>query len=602
MAYKKCMFVLAILLVFSPLICIAQDAQVRVQVKPPEAYVFLDGVAIGRDNRTLTMTPGKHTIGVYNYGFKPMIKDIDAAAGQNETIQAFLEPDERGAVSGPWGVLQIEGAKNAAVLLNGKTPDFFVGHGDMTNHHIWFKQQLILPVGTYDVNVTERGKELFSGPVTVNRNERVLLYVDQGGKRVVKSWSEGTDMNQQKRFKAGRATTTVAVAPVSGTISAMPTAINCNDTVAISWKTDETLHAYLTVEPYVLPDSQWDLKVKRDLPPSSTEEVPLTGSKQFQPKVSTKYSLRSPGPGGVVLQSVLVPVNPVVQARMRATDEPAHFVRIGDKILAQDSTTFNWTVDNADTITIDEIGNVQANPAKETVGEATFKPSPKLTQTGVVDEKQVFKLNASNVCGGSDVATATVHVVGDTEPNMASVFFPTAYPNLEHPSIGLLHSQEMQLVPIARAFKLYMEHTPDAKLVLIGNADSRSSSASNLNLSRRRANDVRRFLLDMGVPNDRIETQADGSNKLLDAATVKLLEAQNPTPDQIRHISVGATPHGEQGDAERTTNLAYNRRVDIIILPAAVESAKYYPHSADGSAIMRNRGLEPNTLVEAKQW
>jgi hypothetical protein len=589
MSVKKTIFVLAMLLVFGSFVCVAQQAQVRVEVKPPEAYVFLDGVAIGHDNHNLTMMPGKHTIGVYNYGFKPLVKEIDAVEGKNETIQAFLEPDERGQVSGPWGVLQIEGAKKAAVLLNGKTPEFFVGHPDMENHHIWWKHQLILPVGTYDVTVTEHEKELFAGPVTVNKNERVILYVDKGGKQVVKSWSEGTAMKQQQRFKAGIASATVAVAPVSGTVGAAPTAINCNDTVTISWKTDETLHAYLTAEPYLLPDTQWDLKAKIDLPAASTEEVPLTGSKQFQPKVSTKYTLRSPGPGGVVLQSVIVPVNPVVQAKMRASDEPAHFVKIGDKILTQDSTTLSWTVNNADTIAIDEIGSVTAVPAKETVGERSFQPSPKQSTTGAVDEKQVFKLSASNVCGGSDVTTATVHVVGDVEPNIASVFFPTAYPKVEHPTIGLLHSQEMQLVPIARAFKAYMEHTPDAKLVLIGNADPRSSK-SNLDLSRRRAEDVRRFLLDMGVPYDKLEIQAAGSEKPLDAAAIKLLEAQNSTP-----------PDAERAQAESTTELAYNRRVDVVILPAAVESAKTYPHSADGSAVMWNRKAERNQVVEAKQ-
>jgi hypothetical protein len=108
--------------------------------------------------------------------------------------------------------------------------------------------------------------------------------------------------------------------------------------------------------------------------------------------------------------------------------------------------------------------------------------------------------------------------------------------------------------------------------------------------------------LDMGVPNDRIEIQAVGSEKLLDAATVKVLEAQNPTPpNPIHHISDSTLPGEQQAEAESTTDLAYNRRVDIVILPAAVESAKYYPHTADGSGIMWNRKAERNTVVEAGQ-
>jgi hypothetical protein len=594
MSAKYIFFVLAIVLAFSSLPCVAQEgqsqqAQVQVQTEPSQAYIFLDGVSIGKHKATLTMSPGKHTIGIYNYGFKPLVKEIDAKEGMNERIDAILEPDGRGAATGPFGVLQIEGAPHAAVLLNGKNPEFFVGHGDLFNNHLWFHQQLFLPVGTYDVIVTEQGKDLFAGPVTVNRNERVMLYVDQNGKQVVKSWSEGTNMKSRERFKAGKGTATVAVAPVSGTLGAMPTAINCNDTVSISWKTDETLHAYLTAEPYVLPNSQWDLKVTRDLPPGGTEEVPLTGSKQFQPKVTTKYTLRSPGPGGVVLQSVIVPVNPVVQARMSAADDPVHYVRIGDKTLTQGSTKFNWTVNNADAITIDEIGSVEAIPAKQTVGERSYSPTPKQTKTGLVDEKQVFKLSASNVCGGSDSTTAAVHIVGDVEPNIASVFFPTAYPKSKYFTIGLLHSQQMRLVPIANAFKIYMEHTPDAKLVLIGNADPRPSR-TNLQLSQRRAELVKAFLLDMGVPSDKIEIQAMGSKQLLDANTVNELEAKNPTP-----------PNAERAKAERTTDLAYNRRVDVVILPAALESLKMYPHDAEGSAVLWNRHVTPPLAVEKHQ-
>jgi hypothetical protein len=282
-------------------------------------------------------------------------------------------------------------------------------------------------------------------------------------------------------------------------------------------------------------------------------------------------------------------VNPVVQARMSAAADPVHYVRIGDKILAQDSTKFNWTVDNADAITIDEIGGVEAIPAKQTVGERSYSPTPKQTKTGPVDEKQVFKLSASNVCGGSDSTTAAVHIVGDVEPNIASVFFPTAYPKSEYYTIGLLHSQQMRLVPIANAFKIYMEHAPDAKLVLIGNADPRPSD-TNLQLSQRRAELVKVFLVDMGVPSDKIEIQAMGSKQLLDANTVKELEAKNPTP-----------PNAERAKEASTTDLAYNRRVDVLILPAALESLKIYPFEAKGSAVLWNRDVPPPQAVEKNQ-
>jgi hypothetical protein len=591
MKSKKLAFLVGVfLLLVGSLPCIAQQAQVHVAVKPPEAYIFLDGVGVGHDNHTLKLTPGKHTIAVYNYGFKPFVKEIDATDGMKTRVEAFLEPDGGGQVSGPWGVLQIEGANKAAVLLNGKTPEYFVGHGDEMNNHIWNRQQLILPVGTYDLTVNDKGRELFSGPVKIERNQRLQLYVDRHGEQVVRLWGDGIHINPQPRFKAGIASATIAVAPVSGAIESNPTAINCNDTVTISWKTAETRHAYLTAEPYVLPETQWGLNTKIQLPPATTEEVPLTGTKDFHPIVSTKYTLRSPGPGGVVLQSVIVPVNATVHASLQSTEQPVHIVKVGDNVLHHDATTLNWTVNNADKITIDEIGDVTAVPAKQTVGERSFSPGPKQTHAGPVDETQVYQMTASNVCGGSDTARTTVHVVGDTEPSIASVFFPTAYPNQEHPSIGLMFSEKMQLVPVARVFKLYAEHEPNATLVLTGYTDPRSSNSSNMKLSQRRAERVRAFLIDLGVPAHSIRVEFKGEQQLLDTNAVNQLEATNASPAAA-----------ERAKAQRDTEWAYNRRVDLSITPAGIDSVKAYPHDVDGSDLIFTPRRQPIQAIEAKQ-
>jgi len=48
---------------------VAQNAFVKVRVEPPQAYIFADGNAWGSGHRTLELTPGHHTIAVYNYGY-----------------------------------------------------------------------------------------------------------------------------------------------------------------------------------------------------------------------------------------------------------------------------------------------------------------------------------------------------------------------------------------------------------------------------------------------------------------------------------------------------------------------------------------------------
>jgi hypothetical protein len=211
---------------------------------------------------------------------------------------------------------------------------------------------------------------IWSGPVTVRPNERVIIFVDQDGKQVVKPWAEGSHLSALPRFKAGIASATIVVAPVSGTFNAQPTQINCNNSVRLSWNTQETLHAYLTSEPAGI-----------------DEEVPVTGERELQPKLDTKYTLRAVGPGGVVTNSVLVRVNPVVQALITSFPmEPAHYIRVGNKILNEDTTTFKYFVDNADEILLDKLGTVPAIPAKLTVGERTFTPVPNQTAEGLVNE------------------------------------------------------------------------------------------------------------------------------------------------------------------------------------------------------------------------
>src|ERR1700739_4608386 len=162
-----CMIFVTLFFSLGVLTCVAQDAQLKVIVTPAQSQVFIDGKPMGqaKAKNTFTMSPGKHTLGVYSYGFKPLIKEINAEPGVNPTIEGTLEAIP-GTAPGPFGVLMIKEADQSAVLLNGKTPEFYVGHGDMFNNHIWWKQQLLVPPGTHEVTVMKGDQVLFSGPVT----------------------------------------------------------------------------------------------------------------------------------------------------------------------------------------------------------------------------------------------------------------------------------------------------------------------------------------------------------------------------------------------------------------------------------------------------
>lgn len=367
-------------------------------------------------------------------------------------------------------------------------------------------------------------------------------------------------MASQPRFQAGTASATVAIAPVTSTFTAAPKQINCNDKVTLAWNTAETLHTAIASESENFP------------------ELAMTGEEIVSPRKTTTYQFRTSGPGGIIESAETVNVNPVVKADLAPSTEDVHYLQIGDKVVVQDHATLTWNVTNADNVTLEPFGTVSPN------GTNTVTPNPKEKTTGAISETHSYRLAASNVCGGSDAKVADVHLVGHVVPAISSVFFPTAYPDRGHPQKGLLKSQQERLAEIAIVFKLYMEHAPDAKLDLSGLADPRGPQKANQILSARRAMIVKDFFIAQGIPADRITLQIKGASNSLDLETVKQLETSNPQ-----------TPDPKWVEKPRPTKLAYDRRVDVAIMPAAVDSSRFFPHAAKDADLL----LDPHWLSES---
>src|SRR5689334_4801527 len=107
---RKVALVFLLVNFFSATFLVAQDAVVKVHVEPEQAFIFVDAQPVGEGMHTLTMSAGHHTIGVYNYGFTPMVKEVTLAPGKvNEDLKFYLQATG-GPVTGPWGVIYIEGA------------------------------------------------------------------------------------------------------------------------------------------------------------------------------------------------------------------------------------------------------------------------------------------------------------------------------------------------------------------------------------------------------------------------------------------------------------------------------------------------------------
>ena len=168
--------------------------KLKMSVSPKQAYTFVDGKAIGPGSRTIKLAVGTHHLVVANYGFGFVEQDVSIDSDRTLPLDIKLER-AGGEVVGPRGRIQIEvgmrSAGDAAVLLNGKKPQYFVGHVDEFNNDIFAHQELIVPPGTHQVTVTRYGKELWSGSVTVAANQRVIVDISNG-KQKIKAWPRGS--------------------------------------------------------------------------------------------------------------------------------------------------------------------------------------------------------------------------------------------------------------------------------------------------------------------------------------------------------------------------------------------------------------------------
>lgn len=537
---------------------LAQDGKLVLHVTPRQAYLFVDGRAISEASKhhSLNLSAGDHKIELVNYGYAPQTQTVTIAAGKTSKLDVTLNP-VTGTVSGPFGAMTIEKADRDAILLNGKTPDYFVGHGDEFNNDWLWKQELVVPPGTYQVSVQSGDKDVWSGSVDVAADKRVVIDVPKGVRKTV-DWPRGEKLKSIPRFTVGTASATVAVAKPTAQLTATTAQVNCGDSSQLNWTSADA--AQVQIAP--------------------VGAVANSGQQSVQPTQTTTYNLTATGPGGTATSSATVNVNNAVQANLELAPAEVHYKRVGDKVVMDDSTALNWTATNASTVSIDQLGTVTPS------GSRSLQITPKKTDPGPVDENVTYTLSATNGCGGSETKTATLHIVGsieqpETKLAMRSVYFPTDRPRSVKSEAALLPSEKETLTSIAEAFKQYLAVQPNAQLVLSGHADKRGPEAYNQPLSERRAELAKRFLVGQGIAETAIETKAYGKEQNLSVDQVKQQVEQDP--------SLSEEDRQKTLQKIQTIVLAYNRRVDITLSTTGQESAREYPFKSQDFARLVDR-------------
>jgi hypothetical protein len=531
----------------------SETGRLKIHVDPKQAYVFVDDKAIRDGSQTIVLASGDHKVAVYNSGYLPKIQDVHVGAVETTDLRVTLQ-SSGDVVAGPFADIELKGDPRAAVLLNGQTPAYFVGHVDEFNWNWIWHQRLLVKPGTYQVTVTREGNTIWSGPVTAKAGQQVTVYLNHNGETKTKKWKEGLNMSPQPRFHAGIASATVPVAPVTSQLVAQNSSLACGQSTNLSWNSANVVDTSI----------------------SGIGRVAANGDRAISPTGITTYVLTAKGPGGDSTKSVTVDVNIEPKATIALSQPEIHYHKVGDKVVAQDSATLYWSTSNATSATVSPFGSEPAS------GRQTVTANSDQSTIGPIDKDQTYTLTTSNSCGGTTVKSATLHVVGSIDPpppvTLASMFYPTAYPTKKHPQDGLVASEKKQLADIAAHFKDYQPYDHKGNLLIVAHADIRGSKSYNQALSTRRAMLVKDFLVSQGVPEDKIAVRAEGKDRLLDQQKVAALLSQDPEKPQKWEIK-----------NMKTTWLAYNRRTDIILEPRAIQSAEDYPNDVAYAHVLWQR-------------
>ena len=209
--------------------------------------------------------------------------------------------------------------------------------------------------------------------------------------------------------------------------------------------------------------------------------------------------------------------------------------------------------------------------------------------TGLQPGTYTVKCTVNDGRGGTADASGNVEVkeppqVHELETKLAlhSIYFPTAQPTEAKPTGGLLASQAATLDALSSDYQQYLKFRPAAHLILEGHADARGAKEYNMKLSERRVERARSYLVEKGVPADRLEVKAFGFEKNMTSDEVKKLLEEDP--------DLSAAEKQKLIKNIVTVRMANNRRVDVTLSTTGEQSVRRFPFSAKDALTLLSRG------------
>jgi outer membrane protein OmpA-like peptidoglycan-associated protein len=242
-------------------------------------------------------------------------------------------------------------------------------------------------------------------------------------------------------------------------------------------------------------------------------------------------------------------------------------------------------------------GAVSSTGASATLDTARASPGAVAVSATCTDSRGLNVQASTDVIVENPPPPAPKPEIKVTEARLSlhSIYFPTAMPPIRNPKAGLVASQQQTLVALAADFKRYLESRPDAHLILEGNADPRGRATYDQNLSERRVERVKSFLVEQGVSETDIETKAFGALHVLSEDEVKIAVENDPqvSPEERQRALRNL----------RTIILASDRRVDITLSTTGQSSVRQLPLNAEDALTLiggRERVSEGASKKKAK--
>lgn len=172
------------------------------------------------------------------------------------------------------------------------------------------------------------------------------------------------------------------------------------------------------------------------------------------------------------------------------------------------SSTLRWSVSNATDMTIDQgIGAVQSNGSRQVFPTATT------TYTLV-----------ANGPGGSDTRSVTVEISAPPPPPPPPATTPTLTSSellsqqgqdafFDYDKSDIRQDARDALTHDADLLKRIFQNDPNVTISVEGHCDERGSAEYNLGLGDRRATAAKDFLVQLGVPADKLKTISYGKER-----------------------------------------------------------------------------------------